>query len=121
MLGVGQNCDATMFNPGQTGMENDNRRKARRFTVSATVEIFHKGYSIEFPTRDISSSGAGVVACGVDHLAPGDKVLVVLSPELEVNAVIVKANPDMVHLAFDPAMQGEVEDYLKEAHGLLGA
>jgi hypothetical protein len=26
----------------------------------------------------------------------------------------------MVHLAFDPAMQEEVEDYLREAHGVLG-
>lgn len=102
-------------------MNNDNRRKARRFTVSATVEIFHKGYTIEFPTRDISATGAGLVACGVDHLAPGDQVLVVLSSDLEVNALIVKADPEMVHLAFDPAMQQEVEDYLKEAHGVLGA
>lgn len=101
-------------------MNDDNRRRARRFTVSATVEVFHKGYSIEFPTRDISSTGAGIVACGVDHLKPGDQVLVILSPELELNAWIVKADPNMVHLAFDPAMQEEVEDYLKEAHGVLG-
>lgn len=101
-------------------MNSDNRRRARRFTVSSTVEIFHKGYTIEFPTRDISSTGAGIVACGVDHLAAGDQVLVTLSPELELNAWIVKADPDMVHLAFDPAMQEEVEDYLREAHGVLG-
>jgi len=101
-------------------MSDDNRRRARRFTVSATVEIFHKGYTIEFPTRDISSTGAGIVACGVDHLEKGDQVLVVLSPELELNAWIVKADPDMVHLEFDPSMQSEVEDYLAEAHGVLG-
>jgi len=101
-------------------MNNDNRRGARRFTVSSTVEIFHKGYTIEFPTRDMSATGAGIVACGVDHLVAGDQVLVTLSPELELNAWIVKADPDMVHLAFDPSMQEEVEDYLAEAHGLLG-
>jgi hypothetical protein len=98
---------------------NTNRRTAKRFTISATVEIFHKGYTIELPTRDLSVTGAGIVACGVDHVSPGDQVLVNLSPELEFHARIVRASNDVLHLEFDPSVRDDVEAYLREAHGLV--
>ena len=47
--------------------DDKNRRQANRHTVDADIEIFHKGYAIEFPTKDISLTGMGVVSLAVRH------------------------------------------------------
>jgi hypothetical protein len=102
-------------------MSNENRRRTRRYTIASTVEVYYKRYTIELPTQDISATGAGVLSCGLTHLDAGEPVIVTLSPELELNGWIVKSNSNMVHLAFDPERQEEVEEYLAQyQNALLG-
>jgi c-di-GMP-binding flagellar brake protein YcgR len=89
--------------------DDQNRRRYNRHDVEANIEIFHKGYAIEFPTKDISLSGMGVVSLGVDHLKVGDKVIVVLSPDTEVVAEVVGLRKDTVHLKFSPESIDDVK------------
>jgi c-di-GMP-binding flagellar brake protein YcgR len=93
--------------------DDQNRRRYNRHDVEANIEIFHKGYAIEFPTKDISLSGMGVVSLGVDHLKVGDKVIVVLSPDTEVVAEVVGLRKDTVHLKFSPESIDDVKYYLE--------
>jgi len=93
--------------------DDRNRRRYNRHDVEANIEIFHKGYAIEFPTKDISLSGMGVVSLGVDHLRVGDKVIVVLSPDTEVVAEVVGLRQDTVHLKFSPESIDDVKYYLE--------
>ena len=90
-----------------------NRRQHDRHDVAADIEIFHKGYAIEFPTKDISLSGMGVVSLGVDHLKVGDKVLVVLSGETEVVAEVVGIRKETLHLRFTPESMDDVKYFLE--------
>ncbi len=90
-----------------------NRRHHDRHNVAADIEIFHKGYAIEFPTKDISLSGIGVESLGVNHLKVGDKVLVVLSQETEVVAEVVSIRKETLHLKFTPESLDEVKYYLE--------
>jgi len=95
-------------------MSNDrNRRMHDRHDLAADIEIFHKGYAIEFPTKDISLTGMGVESLGVNHLRVGDKVLVVLSQETEVVAEVVSLRKDSLHLKFAPESIDEVKYYLE--------
>ena len=95
-------------------MSNDrNRRQHDRHDLAADIEIFHKGYAIEFPTKDISLSGMGVESLGVNHLKVGDKVLVVLAQDTEVVAEVVSMRKDSLHLKFSPESMDEVKYYLE--------
>src|SRR2546430_119878 len=40
--------------------DDKNRRQSDRHDLADDIEIFHKGYAIEFPTKDISLTGMGV-------------------------------------------------------------
>jgi hypothetical protein len=100
--------------------DDRNRRQHDRHDVAADIEIFHKGYAIEFPTKDISLSGMGVVSLGVDHLKIGDKVLVVLSQETEVVAEVVGIRKETLHLKFTPESLDEVKYYLEVKVGSEG-
>jgi hypothetical protein len=100
--------------------DDKNRRQYDRHNVEANVEIFHKGYTIEFPTKDISLSGMGVVSLGVDHLQVGDKVIVVLAPDIEVVAGVVGLRKDTVHLKFSPESMDDVKYYLEVKIGSEG-
>jgi hypothetical protein len=93
--------------------DDRNRRQHDRHTVDADIEIFHNGYSIEFPTKDISLSGIGVESLGVNHLKVGDKVLVVLTQETEVVAEVVSIRKDSLHLKFTPESIDEVKYYIE--------
>ena len=93
--------------------DDRNRRQHDRHDVAADIEIFHKGYAIEFPTKDISLSGMGVVSLGVDHLKVGDKVLVVLSGETEVVAEVVGIRKETLHLRFTPETMDNVKYFLE--------
>jgi len=94
--------------------DDRNRRQFDRHSVDANIEIFHKGYTIEFPTKDISLTGMGVVSLGVDHLKVGDKVIVVLAPDIEeVVAEVVGLRKDTVHLKFSPESLDDVKYYLE--------
>jgi hypothetical protein len=93
--------------------DDRNRRQYNRHDVDANIEIFHKGYAIEFPTKDISLSGMGVVSLGVDHLKVGDKVIVVLAQDTEVVAEVVGLRNDTVHLKFSPESMDDVKYYLE--------
>jgi PilZ domain len=93
--------------------DDRNRRQYDRHNVEANIEIFHKGYAIEFPTKDISLTGMGVEALGVDHLKVGDKVIVVLAQETEVVAEVVGMRRETLHLRFSPESMDEVKYYLE--------
>jgi c-di-GMP-binding flagellar brake protein YcgR len=93
--------------------DEQNRRRFDRHNVDADIEIFHKGYAIEFPTKDISLSGMGVVSLGVDHLKLGDKVIVVLAKDTEVVAEVVGLRKETVHLKFTPESLDDVKYYLE--------
>ena len=93
--------------------DDRNRRQHSRHDVVADIEIFHRGYAIEFPTKDISLSGMGVVSLGVDHLKVGDRVLVVLAKETEVAAEVVGIRKDTLHLKFTPESMDDVKYYLE--------
>ena len=99
-------------------MTDRNRRQHDRHNVEADIEIFHKGYAIEFPTKDISLSGMGVESLGVNHLKVGDKVLVVLAQDTEVVAEVVSIRQDSLHLKFTPESIDEVKYYLEVKVGL---
>ena len=90
-----------------------NRRQHDRHDLAADIEIFHRGYAIEFPTKDISLTGMGVESLGVNHLKVGDKVLVVLGQDTEVAAEIVSLRKDSLHLKFTPESLDEVKYYLE--------
>jgi hypothetical protein len=94
-------------------MNNRNRRQHNRLNVEADIEIFHKGYAIEFPTKDISLTGMGVSSLGVDHLTVGDKVIVVLAGETEVVAEVVGIRNETLHLKFSPDSIDEVKYFLE--------
>ena len=94
-------------------MSDDNRRRFDRHSVQANVEIFHKGYSIEFPSKDISLSGMGLMSLGVDHLKVGDKVIVILSSETEVTAEVVGMRADTLHLKFSTESIEDVKYFLE--------
>ncbi len=98
-------------------MNDRNRRQHDRHNVAADIEIFHNGYAIEFPTKDISVSGMGIESLGVSHLKIGDKVLVVLSQETEVAAEVVSIRKDSLHLKFTPDSMEDVEYYLEVKAG----
>jgi hypothetical protein len=100
--------------------DDRNRRVHDRHDVAADIEIFHKGYAIEFPTKDISLSGMGVESLGVDHLKVGDKVLVVLSGETEVAAEVVGIRKETLHLKFTPESLDEVKYYIEIKVGADG-
>jgi hypothetical protein len=93
--------------------DDKNRRQADRHNVDADIEIFHKGYAIEFPTKDISLTGMGVVSLGVDHLKVGDRVLVVLAGDTEVAAEVVAMRQETLHLRFTPESIDDVKYYLE--------
>src|SRR5947207_15081667 len=90
-----------------------NRRQHDRHDVAADIEIFHKGYSIEFPTKDISLSGMGLISLGVDHLKIGDKVIVILSSETEVTAEVVGIRNETLHLKFSTESIDDVKYFLE--------
>lgn len=94
-------------------MTERNRRQHDRYPVEANVEIFHNGYSIELPTRDISLSGVGVDSCGLDHLVPGDQCMVILPGDVEVAAVVVSVRDKSVHLRFSPESMEEVKYFIE--------
>ena len=100
--------------------DDKNRRQASRHNVDADIEIFHKGYAIEFPTKDISLTGMGVVSLGVDHLKVGDRVLVVLAGDTEVAAEVVALRNETLHLRFTPESIDDVKYYL-EVKGVSAA
>jgi hypothetical protein len=93
--------------------DDKNRRRHDRVEVDASIEIYHKGYSIELPTRDISLSGVGLESCGVDHLAPGDQCMVILPGDVEVAAVVVSVRKDSVHLRFSPEGMEEIKYFIE--------
>jgi hypothetical protein len=100
--------------------EGRNRRQHDRHSVDADIEIFHKGYAIEFPIKDISVSGMGVASLGVDHLKIGDKVLVVLAGDTEVIAEVVGIRNETLHLKFSTENLDDVKYYLELKVGAEG-
>jgi hypothetical protein len=93
--------------------DEKNRRQSDRHDLADDIEIFHKGYAIEFPTKDISLTGMGVESLGVNHLKVGDKVLVVLAGQTEVVAEVVGMRQDTLHLRFTPESIDDVKYYLE--------
>lgn len=94
-------------------MNDRNRRVYDRHSVEANVEIFHKGYAIEFPTKDISLSGMGVQSLGMDHVKVGDKVVVLLSDDTEVVAEVVGIREESLHLKFSPESANDIKYFLE--------
>lgn len=98
-------------------MTERNRRHAPRFTVERIAEIMVRGYSIEFPTRDISTGGVCLDSLGVTQLRPGDICFLVLDGEDEVQCEVVEITRAILRLKF---LDSEAKDVLRH-FGLAGA
>jgi hypothetical protein len=81
--------DFTMTELPKGAETGRNRRQAWRFSVPMDLDIFHSGYSIELPLKDISLTGASVEALGADHMRPDDTCVITLPSGAEVQAQVV--------------------------------
>lgn len=81
-------------------MTGANRRRHPRYAIGEIVEIFHNGYTIELPARDISLSGLALESCGVGVFEAGDRCVVMFSDGTELEAQVVRATEEGVFLSF---------------------
>ncbi len=98
---------------------HDERRKFQRHPVDATVEIFARGYVLEFPASDLSAAGARIDPCNFEHVRPGDVCILVLPTGDEVPSRVVGGGRESLRLAFLSPPVAEVQFYLREA-GITG-
>lgn len=90
-----------------------NRRQAWRFNLKMNVELYYRGYTIELPLKDLSSTGAAVDSCGVDHLQTEDQCVLTLPNGTEVSAVIVATDNGLLRVRFAEDAAAEVRQLVR--------
>jgi phosphoribosyl-AMP cyclohydrolase len=107
--------DAPISVAEPTPDEDDrNRRRFSRHDLDRTIEIYHRGYVIELPAKDISLTGVGLIACGVTHLKVGETCMVMLDHDTELEAEVVATRNDTLHLRFSADALEEVRYFLRD-------
>lgn len=89
---------------------DQNRRHSPRFTLDSIAEVMVRGFTIEFPTRNISEGGACLDSLGVTQFRPGDMCYLLLAGDEEVPCEVVEITRTMLRLKF---LDGGASEVLK--------